>query len=51
MGRREGPYLYDIDGKKGLFNLHGNVGVHSGGQNQTLSRYWQIQNTKARIAV
>ncbi|MCJ7682197.1 MAG: aspartate aminotransferase family protein [Candidatus Aminicenantes bacterium] len=27
MGRREGPYLYDIDGEKRLLNLHCNGGV------------------------
>lgn len=27
MGRREGPYLWDMDGKKRLFNLHCNGGV------------------------
>lgn len=27
MGRREGPYLWDIDGKKRLLNLHCNGGV------------------------
>ncbi len=27
MGRREGPFLWDIDGKKRLFNLHCNGGV------------------------
>lgn len=27
MGRREGPYLWDIDGTKKLFNLHCNGGV------------------------
>ena len=27
MGRREGPYLYDIDGKKKVFDLHCNGGV------------------------
>ena len=27
MGKREGPYLYDLDGKKRLFNLHCNGGV------------------------
>ncbi|NQU27798.1 MAG: aspartate aminotransferase family protein [Candidatus Marinimicrobia bacterium] len=27
MGRREGPYIYDIDGEKRLFNLHCNGGV------------------------
>ena len=27
MGRREGPYLYDLDGTKRLFNLHCNGGV------------------------
>lgn len=27
MGKREGPYLFDIDGKKKLFNLHCNGGV------------------------
>ena len=27
MGKREGPYLYDIDGDKRLFNLHCNGGV------------------------
>lgn len=27
MGRREGPYLWDLDGSKRLFNLHCNGGV------------------------
>ena len=27
MGRREGPFLWDKDGKKRLFNLHNNGGV------------------------
>jgi acetylornithine/succinyldiaminopimelate/putrescine aminotransferase len=27
MGHREGPWLFDIDGKKKLFNLHSNGGV------------------------
>lgn len=27
MGRREGPYLWDLDGAKRLFNLHCNGGV------------------------
>jgi len=27
MGRREGPYLWDLDGQKRLFNLHCNGGV------------------------
>jgi len=27
MGRREGPYLWDIDGEKRLINLHSNGGV------------------------
>jgi len=27
MGRREGPYLWDLDGDKRLFNLHCNGGV------------------------
>ena len=27
MGRREGPYLWDMDGKKRLLNLHCNGGV------------------------
>jgi len=27
MGSREGPWLYDIEGKKKLFNLHSNGGV------------------------
>ncbi len=27
MGRREGPWLYDIEGKKRLFNCHANGGV------------------------
>lgn len=31
MGRREGPYLYDIDGEKRLFNLHCNGGVFNHG--------------------
>jgi acetylornithine/succinyldiaminopimelate/putrescine aminotransferase len=29
MGRREGPYLWDIDGEKRLFNLHCNGGVYN----------------------
>lgn len=31
MGRRTGPYLYDIDGDKRLFNLHCNGGVFNHG--------------------
>lgn len=27
MGRREGPWMYDIEGKKRLFNCHANGGV------------------------
>jgi len=27
MGRREGPWLFDLDGQKKLFNLHSNGGV------------------------
>jgi len=27
MGHREGPWLYDMDGRKRLFNLHSNGGV------------------------
>ncbi len=27
MGRRDGPWLFDIDGQKKLFNLHSNGGV------------------------
>ena len=27
MGHRDGPWLYDLDGKKKLFNLHSNGGV------------------------
>jgi len=27
MGKREGPWLYDIDGKKKVYNLHSNGGV------------------------
>ncbi len=27
MGHREGPWLYDLDGRKRLFNLHSNGGV------------------------
>jgi len=27
MGRREGPYLWNLDGTKRLFNLHCNGGV------------------------
>ena len=27
MGRREGPFLWDLDGRKRLFNLHCNGGV------------------------
>ncbi len=27
MGHRDGPWLYDIDGKKKLYNLHSNGGV------------------------
>lgn len=37
MGRREGPYLWDIDEKKKLFNLHCNGGVFNlGHRNQDL---------------
>jgi len=37
MGRRQGPWLYDIDGKKKLFNLHSNGGVFNlGHRNQEL---------------
>ncbi|NQV14718.1 aspartate aminotransferase family protein [bacterium] len=31
MGHREGPWLYDIDGKKRLFNCHSNGGVFNFG--------------------
>ena len=34
MGRREGPWLYDIDGKKRLFNCHSNGGVFNLGHRQ-----------------
>ncbi len=34
MGRREGPYIYDIDGRKRLFNLHCNGGVFNLGHRQ-----------------
>ena len=27
MGRRQGPYLWDMDGERQLFNLHCNGGV------------------------
>jgi acetylornithine/succinyldiaminopimelate/putrescine aminotransferase len=37
MGRREGPYLWDIDGEKRLLNLHCNGGVFNlGHRNQEL---------------
>jgi len=37
MGRREGPYLYDLDGQKRLFNLHCNGGVFNlGHRNEEL---------------
>jgi len=37
MGRREGPYLWDLDGAKRLFNLHCNGGVFNlGHRNQEL---------------
>ncbi len=31
MGRREGPWLWDLDGEKRLFNLHSNGGVFNMG--------------------
>ncbi len=34
MGRREGPWLYDIDGNKRLFNCHSNGGVFNLGHRQ-----------------
>jgi acetylornithine/succinyldiaminopimelate/putrescine aminotransferase len=35
MGRREGPWLYDMEGKKRLFNCHSNGGVFNlGHRNQ-----------------
>ncbi|MFQ6606702.1 MAG: aspartate aminotransferase family protein [Fidelibacterota bacterium] len=38
MGRREGPYLYDLDGEHRLFNLHCNGGVFNlGHRNPELS--------------
>ena len=38
MGRREGPWLYDIDAKKKLFNLHSNGGVFNlGHRNKEVS--------------
>ncbi len=37
MGRREGPWLYDIEGKKRLFNCHANGGVFNlGHRNQEM---------------
>ncbi len=35
MGRREGPWLWDLDGKKRLFNLHCNGGVFNLGHRNT----------------
>jgi putrescine aminotransferase len=38
MGRREGPWLYDIEGKKRLFNCHSNGGVFNlGHRSQEIS--------------
>ena len=38
MGKREGPYLYDMDGNKRLFNLHCNGGVFNlGHRNREIS--------------
>ena len=38
MGRREGPWLWDLDGKKRLYNLHCNGGVFNlGHRNQELT--------------
>ena len=38
MGRREGPWLYDLDNKKKLFNLHANGGVFNlGHRNKEVS--------------
>jgi acetylornithine/succinyldiaminopimelate/putrescine aminotransferase len=34
MGRREGPWLYDMDGEKRLFNCHSNGGVFNLGHRQ-----------------
>ena len=35
MGKREGPWLYDIDGKKKVYNLHSNGGVFNLGHRNT----------------
>jgi len=44
MGHRDGPWLYDIDGKKKLFNLHSNGGVFNlGHRNNEIIKYLKEQ--------
>lgn len=44
MGHRDGPWLYDIDGKKKLFNLHSNGGVFNlGHRNNEIINYLKEQ--------
>jgi len=65
MGHREGPWLYDIDGEKKLFNLHSNGGVFNLGhrnpeiidalkngiQNYDIGNHHLISKTRAELGV
>jgi len=64
MGHREGPWLYDMDGKKKLFNLHSNGGVFNLGhrnkevikvlkdnlQNYDIGNHHLISKARAELA-
>jgi len=64
MGHREGPWIYDIDGKKKLFNLHSNGGVFNLGhrnkevikvlkeslQNYDIGNHHLISKARAELA-
>jgi len=41
MGRRAGPYFWDLDNEKRLFNLHCNGGVFNlGHRNEEITEEW-----------
>jgi len=64
MGHREGPWLYDVDGRKKLFNLHSNGGVFNLGhrnkeviqvlkeslQNYDIGNHHLISKARAELA-
>jgi len=64
MGHREGPWLYDMDGRKKLFNLHSNGGVFNLGhrnkeviqvlkeslQNYDIGNHHLISKARAELA-